>query len=300
MGGCGSRTTSVKIIFSFDKRYFSSWTRKQWIPKETSFRQIHSEIKKALLSSYSQQKYKILLKFRSKFYSSHDPTTFLDLNAKNGEKVSISVVPKEETKGKDSINVRLHCCIEECICVFIKRRSTFCQLQEEILKSKTCCTQTDLKIVYKDLELSPEDLVPDIGNEALDVFSNSKPYESILSPWKIKKSGLVKEGLCMNVDCLAYKQIVSVNKGIGHFNLIAEMSLLNSEKCVICNEKLHNTHRIGFVNCVYSYSAVKNDETSQIENYRTVVDYEEFELIKQDEWIQFEITVSARSDNFFL
>mmetsp|Transcript_28887 Transcript_28887/g.28588 ORF Transcript_28887/g.28588 Transcript_28887/m.28588 type:complete len:88 (+) Transcript_28887:184-447(+) len=87
----------------------------------------------------------------------------------------------------------------------------------------------------------------------------------------------------MNVDCLAYKQIVSVNKGIGHFNLIAEMSLLNSEKCVICNEKLHNTLRIGFVNCVYSYSAVKNDETSQIENYRTVVDYEEFELIKQDE-----------------
>ncbi|CAG9317219.1 unnamed protein product [Blepharisma stoltei] len=294
MGGCKSRMASVKIIFAFDKKYFARWTRKQWIPKETSFRQIHKEVKNALTSLYSHDKYKVVLKFRGKIYNSHDPTTLLDLNAENGEKLSISVSPKEKPKDKTFMNIRLHCCTDEYICIFIKNGSTVLQLQEEIVKYKQCCNQTDLKIIYKHLELSSEEYVPEIEEGILDVFSNTKISENLQSPWKIKKSGLVKEGLCMNINCLAYKQIVSVNKGLGHFNLLAEASHLNIEKCGICDEKLYNTHRIGFANCVYSYKAIKNDETIQEENCKEIrTKYTEFDLIKQAGWSQLEVTVSC-------
>ena len=93
-------------------------------------------------------------------------------------------------------------------------------------------------------------LAPGIPNSAkkIDIdFSNSTPkWQLITGP------GLCIEGKCLNNECVAYKQTVFINKGIGTFDAFYEYG---NNKCPMCSGDVI-IKACGFNNCKFAYTGV--------------------------------------------
>jgi len=61
---------------------------------------------------------------------------------------------------------------------------------------------------------------------------------NVLRPWRLIRNGLNIEGLCTNVQCSAYHQMVIINLGFGEFDF-ARIILERKNKCPICKNKIH-------------------------------------------------------------
>lgn len=181
MGGCESMLFSVKIHFILDPRYFKKASKKLRLNKSISIKLICKEIKSSLISSYSKKNYRILIRFRGKVYNSKSENiTLFELNAQNKEKMTVVVVPIE--RHKNSANIKISCCVDEQHCILLQPGFTISQLKEEILKAKSCCQDTDFKVIYKDLELGNDDNCPSLGEDLIYAVFGGRNSESMLSP----------------------------------------------------------------------------------------------------------------------
>ncbi|CAF1079137.1 unnamed protein product [Adineta steineri] len=70
-------------------------------------------------------------------------------------------------------------------------------------------------------------------------------------PWRIVRKGFNVEGLCKNIHCPAYNQMVIVNKGFGEYDF-ARVILEQHNLCPVCNEEIHPT-KYGLNQCQWWY-----------------------------------------------
>jgi hypothetical protein len=86
--------------------------------------------------------------------------------------------------------------------------------------------------------------------------ANYRPHSSIYPsrtsrPWRLKRNGLNIEGLCTNIQCDAYNQMVIINLGIGEFDF-ARIILERKNKCPECNGRVHPT-KYALIRCQWRY-----------------------------------------------
>ena len=123
-------------------------------------------------------------------------------------------------------------------------------------------SRNEFKVLLGHLQLDHDQCLEDydvINPARLIVIENGMDVAD-LQTWKIKKSGLVLEALCMNLTCQAYKQRICVNLGLGEFNIDSETSPDNTRECEVCGEGLGNICKITFVHCQVSYSMKCEDD----------------------------------------
>lgn len=66
-------------------------------------------------------------------------------------------------------------------------------------------------------------------------------YESNVSqPWRLIDKGLNIEGVCNNLGCLAYDQMVVINLGFGEYDF-ARLILERKNQCPQCKKSIHPT-----------------------------------------------------------
>jgi hypothetical protein len=70
-------------------------------------------------------------------------------------------------------------------------------------------------------------------------------------PWRLIRNGLNIEGLCTNIQCEAYNQMVVINLGIGEFDF-ARIMLARNNKCPKCNTRIHPT-KYALIRCQWRY-----------------------------------------------
>ncbi|CAG9319377.1 unnamed protein product [Blepharisma stoltei] len=290
MGVCNEGQMSVSVDFTLDSRFFQTTNLRLRVRRDYPMKSICEDLKSFLPLSYTVENYKVLVKFRGKVYGHKDHVTLADLNSANSEKMTALVVPKN--KDKISITLSVHCCSDSSTCIQLPKNFTVDCLKTEILKAKSCCARSDCRIIINDTEVTMDDSFPYSKKSQIHIIFQSETHGSCTpSSWKIKKTGLTKEGLCMNPSCAAYKQVVYISKGLGTFDLLMESSSLKEEKCIMCETNLYNTQRFGFINCIYSYIAEDDNKDVLEEEKEAGLEYSQLSLMKVGTWTRFEVKV---------
>ncbi|CAG9329052.1 unnamed protein product [Blepharisma stoltei] len=289
MGNCSASSLTKSITFVFDPHFFPTPKHIQKVPANTTIKSLCKELKTFMSPEFCRHRYSINLKFREKTYYHKDFTPLSELFIKKGEKIFVHVEPK--AKNTRLINVKIHCCTHTNICISVCNESTISQLEDSISDLKNCCNNHNCKLVYDDLELRSDENCEFPSGHVLHALYQGEHLGCAPSPWKIKKSGLIQEGICMNQNCLAYKQSVCISKGLGKFNLVNENEI-GEHQCIMCGENLYNTRRFGFIDCWYQYVAYGKDGGTQQETCTAGFSYTEFELFKKFEWNRLDVLVT--------
>ncbi|CAG9310655.1 unnamed protein product [Blepharisma stoltei] len=289
MGNCQQSFFTKTITFIFDPRFFPVPKRTQKVPANTTIKSLCRELKSLMSPSFPRHAHSINLRFREKTYYHKDITLLSELFIKKGEKIFVHVVPK--SKDFRLINVKIHCCKHSNICLSVSNESTISQLEDSISGLKGCCSNHSCKLLCDDLELRSDESCEFPPGHSLHALYQGQHLGCAPSPWKIKQPGLIQEGICMNQNCLAYKQSVCINKGLGKFNLVNENEI-GEHRCTMCEQNLYNTKRFGFINCWYQYVAYGRDGGTQQETCTAGFTYCEFDLFKNFDWERLDVLVS--------
>ena len=112
-----------------------------------------------------------------------------------------------------------------------------------------------LRFIRGDIELDQDQSI-----ESYDIMNKSKLHVLVdhaqcneIQPWKVKKTGLVLEASCMNISCMAYRQRICINLGLGEFDIMNEISQEIERVCVCCEGVLGKTMKYGFCHCAFKY-----------------------------------------------
>jgi len=125
--------------------------------------------------------------------------------------------------------------------------------------------KSEYKVLLGHLELDHDQSLDDydiLNKTRLTVVEDFEDFPDI-QVWKIRKSGLVLEALCMNLDCKAYKQRICINLGLGEFNINSEVSQDCCRECMLCGSCLGSVCKVSFVHCVVSYTVTNEDRGSR-------------------------------------
>ena len=131
------------------------------------------------------------------------------------------------------------------------------ELVEEVNTSspiRSFINKSECRVLLGYLELDLDQRLEDYGitsKTRLNIIEDNSTCEEV-QVWKIKQSGLVLEAICMNCDCAAYKQRISINLGLGEFNLSSEVSLDNLRNCPACESALGRVSKVGYAHCCVS------------------------------------------------
>jgi hypothetical protein len=135
---------------------------------------------------------------------------------------------------------------------------------KEVHRSSTirsAVLKPDVRVLLGYLELDLEQKFEDYDIESktrLHVIEENSNLQD-LQLWKVKKSGLILEALCMNSGCEAYKQRICINLGMGEFDVNSEISQDNQRFCECCDMPLGSVCKVGFAHCVASYFVELSD-----------------------------------------
>ena len=153
--------------------------------------------------------------------------------------------------------------------VTLKYHGSACkELVEEVSSSsqiRSFINKTECRVLLGYLELDLDQRLEDYGitsKTRLNIIEDNSMCEEI-QIWKIKQSGLVLEAICMNCNCTAYKQRISINLGIGEFNLNSEASLDNLRNCPVCEAALGRVSKVGYAHCCVSYTITVADGSAR-------------------------------------
>lgn len=246
MGACHFSSLKVKISFIFDPRFFPVAKRAQKVPLNYTIKSLCKELTKIMKAGFSRNEYSICLKLRNQMYTSKDISLISELYIKNAEKIFVHVVPRN--KNSRMVNIKIHCCTDTDLCVSVASQSTISQLEDSISDIKHCCANIKCKILCNDLELRSDEECAFPSDKTLHAVFQGQHLGCAPKPWKIKKSGLIQEGICLNLNCVAYKQSICINKGLGKFSLSNQVEF-ETYQCTMCGDNLYNTKRFGFINC---------------------------------------------------
>lgn len=173
MGVCSQSQLSVSLIFCLCPRFFNATSKKQRYRLDFSMKSICEDIRGSLACNYIKKNYKIQLKFRGKIYTSQDHITLFELTAKNNEKITVLVVPKD--KNRHSLSIKIYCCGENSTIIQVPQNYSVCDLKLESIRAKSCCDKTECKVIINYLEIFEDDPIEKVDKESIHVvFENSK------------------------------------------------------------------------------------------------------------------------------
>jgi hypothetical protein len=244
MGCSESASSSIEIEVLLNKPIFKTNKTLVRSPLHVFLRDFCKGVLQSNLnSSYSDKSIAFKITCNGKQYSINDFIRLHDLDLKFQPSIAI------EGSLLDSQTIEL-------TLIFISKNPK--QVTLEVNKSwvvKSIVSNPDSKVILGDLELDHNERI-----ENYDIVNRTKLYvledsncNEIVQLWKIKKSGLVLEALCMNCGCMAYRQRICINLGLGEFDLQGIVSCDNERNCPFCNNALGNIGRIGYAHCIVTY-----------------------------------------------
>lgn len=189
------------------------------------------------------------LTYKDKEYSIKDQTRLCDLRVTSDDPINITAVLLDQRTFELIIKYYTASPKEE------KKEVNRSTLISSIIN------KSEYKVLLGHMELDHDQTLDDydvLNKTRLIVVEDFNEFPEIQA-WKIKKSGLVLEALCMNIDCKAYKQRICVNLGLGEFNINSEVTQDCCRECVSCGGCLGSVCKVSFVHCIVSYS-VRVDE----------------------------------------
>lgn len=155
------------------------------------------------------------------------------------------------------------------------------EVTQEVTRSsliRSLINNPDSRVLLGYLELDHGQTIEDydIGPKTrLHIIEDLIPDEVQL--WKLKKSGIVLETICMNSNCVAYKQRISISLGFGEFNLQCELSSDNQRHCPACDSPLGKVSKLGYAHCKIAYNVVLPDGTTG-KVFDKIVNYSEVDI----------------------
>lgn len=251
--GCNqSAKFDVQLQIELNTPYFTKTSILQKFQLRLTIRELcKSIISLNLNSEYQPQNLCFRIIYKGKTFSIKDSTTLLELHVTPFDIISI----QGELKVSALIAITLKYCGEN--------------VKEEVkeIASDTLVTSIlhnpSAKAVFGYLQLDNDQRLSDyeiMPRTKLHIVEDFRLPEEIQA-WKIKKTGLIFEALCMNEGCEAYKQRICINLGVGEFDINAELSGDNERKCECCDSLLGKVCKVGFAHCIVRYEVVLADGT---------------------------------------
>jgi hypothetical protein len=259
MGCSQSLNSEVHLAVDLNAPIFKSTHVKHSIAVRSSLREFCKQVINLHQDNeYHNQEvlYKISVKGRT--FSIDDCVSLYELRIAPEDTIKITGSVMDNKK----IELTLRICCENPKTII--QKFTRATLVKDLLNC-----QKGLLFVRGDLMLDPESSLDEynICNKSkLTVLVDGAPTEEI-QIWKIKKTGLVLEATCMNPDCMAYKQRICLNLGLGQFEMQTELCDENERECVCCSSKLSRISRIGFCHCQATIEDISEEKVMKIADY---------------------------------
>jgi hypothetical protein len=135
-------------------------------------------------------------------------------------------------------------------------------------------------------ELSEEGAVP---------ATQMRPFFSIAPVWRSLIDGLNFKAECRTPTCLAYKQIVWIQQGMGEFDL--GQIRYEGTQCPMCHHNTENATKVGYLNCIARVQgrtvrpSREEVDSTELCSDRNVTIFRRF----KEEWVSLKITTTPRS-----
>ncbi|OMJ79647.1 hypothetical protein SteCoe_20265 [Stentor coeruleus] len=254
--GCNqSVDTDILVHVNLNSPIFNS----ESISVKSTVRTLFKDLcKKVILdnisSNYSPKALSYRITFKGKEYSLEDSNRIYNLRLQPNDTLTIIGIPMEIKKSNILIT-------------YFSATSRY-ETEKEVSKLaliKTIVEKPNSKVIYGQLELEHDQKFDDYdipSNTRLHILEDGHNINEI-QMWKIKKSGLVLEALCLNINCSAFKQRIIINIGLGEFDINAEISQDNEKQCGCCGAVLGKVCKVGYAHCVVSYTAILSDGNSK-------------------------------------
>lgn len=252
--GCENSKREVKLRLSLDSRYFQNpefhCTKLLNSPVQELFR----EAKKRLINQDANLDMKMFI--GSAPIDSSSTLSLKDLGILENSKVKIGV-------RANVIKLRILIQKESPMKAFVamQKKKNIRDLKLKVLKN---VDPDEIFAIFRNIVLPNEVLISHLQLKEQEVLTLVEKSDSkLLAMWRYKRPGLIVEGLCMNSDCQAYRQRVSICKGFGHFEVASEM--VQTQCCPICFENISKIASISLAWCHYQATYLNSTHTAELD-----------------------------------
>jgi len=296
MGCQHSHQTQIPMDLDLDPVYFSQSSLQIRKPSSETFSNLTPEIISYLKPNINYTELSLYYVCKKSQIPSKSQVPFVDFDIKPGDIIKVRV--KEDLSDK----VKLH--FEICFGNQVKTSqdvfpvSTQIQaLRREFVSEKF--KEKQVKLLYEDLELENEKKLSDYKipkTAKITVILSLPQRRCSRSPtpvWKVKRVGLIIEGTCMESKCVAFRQRVNVNKGIGFFDLWVETNERRLP-CPMCSNSISKLSHVGVLGCSYKLVCRKNGQ--DFSNEKVAEEYQSIHLDPEMEILQVELFAIQRDN----
>lgn len=246
--GCKQSSREVDLMISLDSRYFEDSELLYHASLSSPVQELFREARKRQKNAKDHFDMKIILG-NNVHVDSSSTVSLKELGVSENSFVKLAVLANIakikvliQTDPPKKTTVTLG--IKKCIKV----------LKQKIMKD---VDSDDIIILHRNINLPNSTLIKQLNlkeNESLSlILKNSK----LAAIWRYREPGFIIEGLCMNSECHAYKQRVSICKGYGSFELSNETT--SSHQCPICTQELSKILNCGLAWCTYTADYILSD-----------------------------------------
>lgn len=262
MGCSNSMNSEIFLIVNLNTPVFKQSEIVMSVKRKTQIGDLCKEILISQLSAeYQNKNISCKITCKNKDYTINDCVSIHELHLVDRETIKVEAIEFEQ---KDT---------EIILKVFsMDPREIVINANNKYLVRDLLCANSHFRFIKGDIEMDNDEKIENykiLGGSKVIVIINDYPCDEI-QPWRIKKSGLVLEAVCMNIECVANKQRICINLGIGEFDLYLETSEENERECVCCREKLGKVSRIGVCHCQYRYNHAIEDGSLNEESGKTI------------------------------
>ena len=238
----------IKLKINFNTPIFKAPTMKESTTIRTHLRDFCKQLICSNISSeYRDSSMAFDIVCKGKTYSIKECMPIYDLRLAEEDEISIHATVLEPKNIELTLKI-----------LYLQPKEITLKVNKTTLISDLLDYDSSLRFIRGDIELDLDQKIEDydiMNKSKLHIIVDKVPCEEV-QIWKIKKTGLVLEAGCMNIGCVAYRQRICINLGLGEFDVKSEISQENDRYCVCCQELLGKVSKIGFCHCKYSYTEI--------------------------------------------
>jgi hypothetical protein len=251
--GCESSKKSIDLVVNLDSRYFQDSEISCKKPLDCKVQDLFSEARKKLLKPDESVDLKLCV---GGTYV--DSTSVMSLNDLGiCESSSLKMQVRSNTI---KITVSVQTDPPSKSVISFQKKKSIEELKKKVIKNTT---PDSVIALLRNIVLTDDVLIKDLNLKEQEVITFVLKNESgLLALWRYKYPGLVIEGLCMNCDCQAYKQRVSISKGYGTFDITSE--LCGTHECPSCMVSISRVVCVGVAWCAYTIEYFNSNEEKLI------------------------------------
>ena len=261
--GCEASKHSIKFRLDLDSRYFRSGQFDCTKSLSTPVQDLFREAKKHLINQDENIDLKMCV--GSSLIDSSSTLSLKQIGVNENSKVTIGIRPNVV-----KIRVLIQSENPTKALVPMQKKKTILDLKKKLMKS---VDSDNLLVMYRYVVLPNEVQIKELNFKEQEVLTLVLKQDcKFLAIWKYKHPGLIIEGLCMNSDCQAYRQRVSISKGFGVFEMLGESN--QNQECPVCKETVSKVVAVGMAWCSYSVEYLVDQkkvvENQNVDQYREI------------------------------